>query len=59
MGIKGEETSLFIVVALLVSRGLGFFSMRVVEQNQRNPYECSSSHSKIVACAFYIHLVEL
>jgi hypothetical protein len=24
--------------------------MRAVEQNQMNPYECSSSHSKVVAC---------
>jgi hypothetical protein len=38
---------------------LGDFQMRVVEQNQRNPYECSSSHSKVVACASYIQRAEL
>jgi hypothetical protein len=55
----GEVTSLYVVVALLVSRGFGFFSMRVVEQSQRNPYECSSSHKKVVACASYIQCAEL
>jgi hypothetical protein len=33
--------------------------MRVVEQNQRNSYECRSSHSKVVACVFYIQIAEL
>jgi hypothetical protein len=33
----GEVTSLYVVVAVLVSRGLGFFSMRVVEQNKEIP----------------------
>jgi hypothetical protein len=33
--------------------------MRAVEQNQINPYECGSSHSKVVPCAYYIQLVEL
>jgi hypothetical protein len=55
----GEVTSLFIVVALLVIRDLGFFSMRVVEQNQINPYECGSSYSKVVPCAPYIQLAKL
>jgi hypothetical protein len=31
----------------------------VAEQNQRKSYECGSSHSKIVACASYVHLEEL
>jgi hypothetical protein len=33
--------------------------MRAVEPNQRNPYECNSSHSNVNACAFYIRLAEL
>jgi hypothetical protein len=33
VGIGGKVNSLFIVVALLVSRGLGFFRMRAVRQN--------------------------
>jgi hypothetical protein len=33
--------------------------MRAIEQNQKNPYECGSSHSKVVAYASYIQLVEL
>jgi hypothetical protein len=31
VGIGGEVNSLFVVVELLVSRGLGFFCMRVVQ----------------------------
>jgi hypothetical protein len=54
----GEVISLYVVVALLVSRGLRFFLMRVVEQNQSNPYKCGSSHSKVVPCAPYIQLAE-
>jgi branched-subunit amino acid transport protein AzlD len=42
VGIGGDVDSLFIVVALLVSRALGFFCMRAVQQNQRNLYECGS-----------------
>jgi hypothetical protein len=30
VGIGGEVNSLFVVVAFLVSRGLGFFHMRAV-----------------------------
>jgi hypothetical protein len=59
MGIGGEVNSLFVVVALLVSRGLGFFRMRAVQQNHRNLYECGSSHSRVVACASNIQLAEL
>jgi hypothetical protein len=59
VGICGKVISLFIVVAILVSRGLGFFCMRAVRQNQRNIYECGSSHSRVVACASNIQLVEL
>jgi hypothetical protein len=59
MGIGGEVNSLFVVVALLVSRGLGFFRMRAVQQNHRNLYECGSSHSSVVACASNIQLAEL
>jgi hypothetical protein len=59
VGIGGEATSLFIVVGILVSRGLGSFSTRVVQKNQRNPYDCSSSHSRVVACASNIQLAEL
>jgi hypothetical protein len=33
--------------------------MRAVEQNQRNSYECGTSHSKVIACAHYIQVVEL
>jgi hypothetical protein len=57
-GIRGEVNSLFVVVALLVSRVLVFFRMRVVRQNQRNLYECGSSHSRAVACASNIQLAE-
>jgi hypothetical protein len=39
--------------------GLGFFSMRAIEQNQRNPYECGSSYSRVVPCTNYIQLAEL
>jgi hypothetical protein len=42
----------FVVVALLVSGAW-------VRHNQRNPYECGSSHPKVVACASYIQLAEL
>jgi hypothetical protein len=59
VGIGGEVNSLFILVALVVSRCLGFFCMRVVRQNQRNLYKCRSSHSRVVACASNIQLVEL
>jgi hypothetical protein len=31
--------------------------MRVMEQNQRNLDERVSSHSKVVACSYYIELV--
>jgi hypothetical protein len=55
----GEVISLYVVVALLLNRGLGFFLMRVEEQNQSNPYECDSSHSKIIPYASYIQLVKL
>jgi hypothetical protein len=33
--------------------------MRVVEQNQKNPYECSSSHAKVVACAIGVSCYSL
>jgi hypothetical protein len=33
--------------------------MRAVEQNQSNPYEGWSSHSRVVACASNIYLTEL
>jgi hypothetical protein len=33
--------------------------MRVVGQNQRNPYECGSFHLKVVACASYIQIAEI
>jgi hypothetical protein len=59
VGIGGEVNSLFIGVALLVNRGLGFFCMRVVRQNQRNLYESGLSHSRVVACDSNIHLAEL
>jgi hypothetical protein len=59
VGIDGESTSLYVIVALLISRGFGFFSMRDVRQSQINPYECGSSHSKVVACASDIQLAEL
>jgi hypothetical protein len=59
VGIGGEVNSLFVVVALLVNRGLGLLRMRVVRQNQRNLYECGSSHSRVVACASNIQLAEL
>jgi hypothetical protein len=59
VGIGGEVNSLFVVVSLLVSRCLGFFCMRAMRQNQRNLYECGSSHSRVVACAFNIQLAEL
>jgi hypothetical protein len=52
-------TSLYVVVALLVSRGLGSFLMRVVKQNQRNSYECGLSHSKVDACASYMQLASI
>jgi hypothetical protein len=59
VGIGGEVYSLFVVVALLVSRGLGFLRMRAVRQNERNLYECGPSHSSVVACASNIQLAEL
>jgi hypothetical protein len=59
VGIGGEVNSLFVVVALIVSRGLGFFCMRAVQQNQRNLYECGSSHSRVVACASNIQPAKL
>jgi hypothetical protein len=59
VGIGGEVNFLFVVVALLVSRGLRFFCMRAVRQTQRNLYECGSSHSRVVACASNIQLAEL
>jgi hypothetical protein len=59
VGIGSEVNSLFIVVALLVSRDLGSFCMRVVQQNQRNIYECGLSHSRVVARASNIQLAEL
>jgi hypothetical protein len=59
VGIGGEVNSFFVVVALLISRGLGFLRMRTVRQNQRNLYECGSSHSRVVVCAFNIQLAEL
>jgi hypothetical protein len=59
VGIGGEVNSFFVVVALLISRGLGFLRMRMVRQNQRNLYECGSSHLRVVACAFNIQLAEL
>jgi hypothetical protein len=34
VGIGGKVNSLFVLVALLVSRSLGFFRMRAVRQNQ-------------------------
>jgi hypothetical protein len=52
-------TSLFVVVALLVGKGLGSIRMRVVEQNERNSYECDSCHSKVVVYAHYIQLALL
>jgi hypothetical protein len=57
--LTGEVTFLYFVVALLVGGGLGFFSRMAVEQNQKNPYECGSSHSRVVACASYFQLAEL
>jgi hypothetical protein len=59
VGIGGMVNSFFVVVALLANRGLGFFRMRKVRQNQRNLYECGLSHSRVVACASNIQLVEL
>jgi hypothetical protein len=50
VGIGGEVNSLFIVVALLVSRGLGFHCMRAVRQNQRNLYECGSWLVSLKGC---------
>jgi hypothetical protein len=29
--------------------------MRAAEQNQRNPYECGSSHSKVVVCTHFLN----
>jgi hypothetical protein len=58
-GHRCEVNSLFVVVALFVSRGLGFFRLRVVQQNQINPYECGSSHSRGVARASYIQLAKV
>jgi hypothetical protein len=55
----GEVTSFYAVAAILIGRGLNPFCMMAVEQNQTNPYECGSSHSRVVACALYIQLVEL
>jgi hypothetical protein len=59
VGIGGEVNSLFVVVELLISKGLGFFCMRAARQIQRNLYECGSSHPRVVACASNIQLVEL
>jgi hypothetical protein len=58
VGIGGEVNYLFVVVALVVNRGLGFFRMRAVQKNQINLYECGSSHSRVVACASNIQLAE-
>jgi hypothetical protein len=59
VGISGKVSSLFVVVALLISRGSGFCRMRAVRQNQRNLYDCGSSHSRVVACASNIQFAEL
>jgi NADH:ubiquinone oxidoreductase subunit 3 (subunit A) len=53
-----EVTFLYVVVALLIS-GAWSFRMRAMEQNQKNPYECGPSHSRVIVYAHYIHLVGL
>jgi hypothetical protein len=59
VGIGGEVSSLFIDVALLDSRGLGFFHLWAERQNKRNLYECGSSQSRLIASASNIQLAEL